>query len=482
MEDQRSEAPELELTAAVPTGDADGADALQVIPTDSPETDVTLGDAFHITIHKKPDPAPPMKASKPVTAEANDSVVAALMGRPIGMVKPGAGPVASAPATIASTMSPVESTQHSDAVSNSEVKAEVALAEPRPSRPRSPGAAAQAVDRPASAIVLLNESTARAATSNTPVLTIENGSTGSSASPRESRSAPSPTRIAASASPLIAKPPITKPPITKPPVAPAVPAVLPKRAIPVAPVWPSPSAASAGGATPTEKFAAKPAPVPSPPHLYVPPAPTRQRPEPPAPAPRPASPIPAPSIKAESKKPAIESPAKKFFPPEPEDTFESAGSTGAWWTIPLTFVGIAIVACAMLIPAADENRRDNYELAKIERDVDYFDRQSAVNQDFLKRVNTDATLAERLAMRQLHQTRQGVKLAPINGKPDRFGASPYAMTRLDPPPPLPPYQPVPGRLSEWFLGGKNPQQMAGLGLVVAGAGVMLGGLRKRQPI
>ncbi|MDB5326524.1 MAG: hypothetical protein JWM57_2093 [Phycisphaerales bacterium] len=459
MEDQRSEAPELELTTAVLTGDADGADALQVIPTDSPETAVALGDAFNITIHKKPDNTPSMKASKPVTVEANDSVVAALMGRPIGMAKPAA-------------------VTASETVSSIDIGAEVSATEPRPSRPRSPDATAQAVD-PTIIRATIAESTARAVAS---VVTLDDASTTTSFSPTPTTtptstptSTQSRTRIAVTAEPQ----PVVAIPIAKPPVAPAVPAVPPKRAIPVAPVWPSQSATAAASTTAPaiEKFAAKAAP-PLAPRLYVPPSPTSARPEPIPAAPRPASPVPA--IIAAPAKVAPASPAKKYFPPpELEEAFGPAGSTGAWWTIPLTFVGIAIVACAMLIPAADENRRDNYELAKIEQDVDYFDRQSAVNQDFLKRVNTDATLAERLAMRQLHQTRQGVKLAPINGKPDRFGASPYAMTRLDPPPAFAPYQPVPGQLSEWFLGGKNPQQMAGLGLVVAGAGVMLGGLRRR---
>jgi hypothetical protein len=158
-----------------------------------------------------------------------------------------------------------------------------------------------------------------------------------------------------------------------------------------------------------------------------------------------------------------------------------APPTGAWWTIPLTFVGIAITACAILVPAADENRRHTYELTKIEREVDYFQRQSAVNVDFLHRVDSDPTLAERLALRQLHRTREGATVAALGGvKPDRFGASPYAITRLDPPADLPPYTPVPGKLGEWFLGDKRPQQMAGLGLCVAGAGVLLGGLGRRQ--
>src|SRR4051812_27025666 len=81
MEDPRPDAPELELTAA----SAAGEDALQLSPTDAPPAAASLGDAFSIKVQKAE--APVLKPSKPVTAEANDSVVAALMGRPIGMAK-----------------------------------------------------------------------------------------------------------------------------------------------------------------------------------------------------------------------------------------------------------------------------------------------------------------------------------------------------------------------------------------------------------
>jgi hypothetical protein len=218
----------------------------------------------------------------------------------------------------------------------------------------------------------------------------------------------------------------------------------PRRAIPVAPQWPS----EPPQAPPKRRTSPLPAPaeIPTPPVHIVPPV-------------------------RQAVTPSRSNSATPSVPTEP------AGPTGAWWTIPLTFVGIAIVACSILIPASDENRRANYELAKIEQDVDYFERQSAVNKDFIERVNTDATLAERLALRQLHQTRQGVKIAPMSGKPDAFGASPFAMTRLEPPQPLPAYQPVDDVLTDWFLGEERSQQMAAIGLVVAGAGVMLGGRR-----
>ncbi|MGN6507111.1 MAG: hypothetical protein ACTHM6_16270 [Tepidisphaeraceae bacterium] len=151
------------------------------------------------------------------------------------------------------------------------------------------------------------------------------------------------------------------------------------------------------------------------------------------------------------------------------------GPTGAWWTLPLMFAGIAIVACAVLVPATDENRRAMYELAKIDRDVAYFQKQSDVNKDFLQRVSNDPTLAERLALRQLHMTLADTHLVKIPTKAEPFNRSPFALVSVEPPPALEPYRPVAGVLGEWFLDVRRQIYLAGIGLLMAAAGVIFGG-------
>ncbi|MGN6625005.1 MAG: hypothetical protein ACTHLN_00170 [Tepidisphaeraceae bacterium] len=151
------------------------------------------------------------------------------------------------------------------------------------------------------------------------------------------------------------------------------------------------------------------------------------------------------------------------------------GPTGAWWTLPLMFAGIAIVACAVLVPATDENRRAMYELAKIDRDVAYFQKQSDVNKDFLRRVSNDPTLAERLALRQLHMTLADTHLVKIPTKAEPFNRSPFALVSVEPPPALEPYRPVAGVLGEWFLDVRRQIYLAGIGLLMAAAGVIFGG-------
>jgi hypothetical protein len=166
------------------------------------------------------------------------------------------------------------------------------------------------------------------------------------------------------------------------------------------------------------------------------------------------------------------------------DDVRPRGRTGAWWTIPLMCAGIAIAACAVLVPAADENRRAMHELAKLEQEVTYFDQQSDVNQQFLQHVSTDPTLAERLAMRQLRLTRPTARIVQMPHKDDPFSMSPYALVSIDPPAPLPEYRSMGGMLGEWFLDAKRQTYLAGLGLLLTAAGVIFGGgtSRDRTPL
>lgn len=149
--------------------------------------------------------------------------------------------------------------------------------------------------------------------------------------------------------------------------------------------------------------------------------------------------------------------------------------TGAWWTLPLMCLGLGIVACALIVPAVDENRRELHQLARLERDVNYFQMQSDVNKQFLEHVSTDPTLAERLALRQLRLTRPDSRIVQIPQTNNPFGMSPYALVTIDPPPPIPDYQPLGGLLSQYFLDSKTQIYLASIGILLTAAGVILGG-------
>lgn len=174
-------------------------------------------------------------------------------------------------------------------------------------------------------------------------------------------------------------------------------------------------------------------------------------------------PIPADEAPAET-----ESAAAPVLPPVP-------GRTGAWWTLPLIFAGVGVLACALLVPAADENRRAMYDLAKIERDVAYFERQSEVNREFLERVSSDPTLAERLAMRQLRMTREDAKIAPLPTQHEKYGMSPFALVTIDPPPAIPEYRPIGGLLGKWFSDAQRQMYFCGAGLLMIATGLICGG-------
>lgn len=164
-----------------------------------------------------------------------------------------------------------------------------------------------------------------------------------------------------------------------------------------------------------------------------------------------------------------------------EPIMQAPARTGAWWTLPLMCVGICMVACAVLVPAADENRRAMYEMQRIQRDVAYFQQQSDVNKEFLDRVANDPALAERLAMRQLRLTRPNTRVVEVPGQSQgAFDMSPFALVSVPPPEPMPEYQPVGGTLGELCRNPRSQLYLIGLGLLCTAAGVIFGGGQRKE--
>src|SRR5205814_4490869 len=102
-------------------------------------------------------------------------------------------------------------------------------------------------------------------------------------------------------------------------------------------------------------------------------------------------------------------------PPIAPAPIEQSPSGGGGWTIPFLCAGIALIACCVLIPATDENRRLAYERERLKADLDQLQKQVEVNHDFLKRVGEDSSLAERLAQRQMKMVREGTSMLELKG-------------------------------------------------------------------
>jgi len=178
---------------------------------------------------------------------------------------------------------------------------------------------------------------------------------------------------------------------------------------------------------------------------------------------------------------------------------------GGGWTFALLCAGVALIACTVLIPQADANRRLAYEREKLKLDLESVRKQVATNDDFLKRVADDPNLAERLAQRQMKIIRQGTRVlelkhqnrqttglmaaSPGSGGSSANGAgvstaatagfsademSPFHLVHVAPPPPLPPYQPVGGLLAGLCYNPHTRLYLTGIGLFLMAGGLVFG--------
>ena len=161
-------------------------------------------------------------------------------------------------------------------------------------------------------------------------------------------------------------------------------------------------------------------------------------------------------------------------PPTPvEDAPKITRRSTAAWTIPLICAGISIIACCLLIPAADENRRLAYESLSLRADLEQLERQVATNDIFLKRIGDDPALSERLAQRQMKMVREGTSVLEIKGHQLRASSSPYLLVTLSPPAPMPEYRPVGGPFATVCRQPRSQLYLIGGGLLMIAVGLVL---------
>jgi len=144
------------------------------------------------------------------------------------------------------------------------------------------------------------------------------------------------------------------------------------------------------------------------------------------------------------------------------------------WTIVLLAIGIGLIACCLLLPQADDNRKLLYQCETLKVDLDHLEKQVEINDEFIKRVGNDRALAERLALRQMNCIRRGSTVLDLKQTGSTAERSPFSLVTIPPPPPMPEYKPVGGRLAELCRGPRNRLRMIGAGLILMAAGLVLG--------
>jgi hypothetical protein len=159
-----------------------------------------------------------------------------------------------------------------------------------------------------------------------------------------------------------------------------------------------------------------------------------------------------------------ESPVPLVAAPEP---------TGGAFTIPLLCAGLALLACCLLIPQADANRRLAYQRETLRRDLEQIQKQLEVNNEFIKKVSEDPALAERLAQRQMKLVREGTRVLELKGEEDNQ-ISPFLLVNVPPPEPLPPYQARGGFFSSLFRHPKSQLYLMGGGMMMIATGLVMG--------
>ena len=156
-----------------------------------------------------------------------------------------------------------------------------------------------------------------------------------------------------------------------------------------------------------------------------------------------------------------------------DNSEETSRTPRQGWTLVAMSVGIGLIACCVLIPQAEENRRLHWEAEKLRGDLAHLHRQVEVNSEFLNRVVDDPALAERLAQRQMKFIRKGTGVLELKGS-EPASRSPFLLTVVPAPPPMPEYKPLPGTVSSLCRDPKSRLYAIGAGLMLLAMGLVLG--------
>lgn len=146
------------------------------------------------------------------------------------------------------------------------------------------------------------------------------------------------------------------------------------------------------------------------------------------------------------------------------------------WTFIAMAVGIALIACSMLVPEADDNQRLVYDCEKLRLDLVHLQKQVEANQKLIDAMGADPVLAERLAQRQLKFVRRGLATVPMDE--GAGNQSVFALAAVPAEPELPQFQLSNRFLLAPFRGEKSRLYLIGGGLMLVACGLVLGGEAK----
>jgi hypothetical protein len=155
----------------------------------------------------------------------------------------------------------------------------------------------------------------------------------------------------------------------------------------------------------------------------------------------------------------------------PHDDYAPGRSTGGW-TITLTCCGLGLIACCLIIPQVDANRRVAYQRLVLQDELADMEQQISTNSEFLKRVGDDPTLAQRLAERQMKVIPEGARVLDLG--PDSPGMSPFQILSVTPIKPLPPYKPLSGTIANLCYGVHTRLYLIGIALGMLAIGLVMG--------
>jgi len=152
----------------------------------------------------------------------------------------------------------------------------------------------------------------------------------------------------------------------------------------------------------------------------------------------------------------------------------ASGRDTSGWTIPILCLGLGLIAACVIIPQTEANRRLYYEHEKLVRELDQIHQQATINEEFLKKLDTDPQLAERLAERQMRIVPAGEKELPLKSVGPEQPTSPFSLVHIPPPAPLPAYQPVGGPLADLCRNEHTRLYLMGAAMFMVAIGLVFG--------
>jgi hypothetical protein len=169
-----------------------------------------------------------------------------------------------------------------------------------------------------------------------------------------------------------------------------------------------------------------------------------------------------------------------------DNPIDEAPPTGGVWALPMLALGLGLIACCLIIPAADDTRQVMFERERLSAEMESLGRQVALNEEFLERLPSDRELALRLASRQRTDPEEGVGIItptwdrPGGGGLGNFAMSPFALVAAEPV--LQPTAPTPaqgGRLAAFCREPRARLVVLGIGLFACMLGLLGGGTREQ---